>query len=98
MRGHHDIGGLPLGDIDRSEHDYAMWEKRVDAMMFMLMDKGVFTGDETRYAIETLGADDYAKLAYYERWIVSMVRVLLQRGVITTEEFGRKMAEIAARN
>src|SRR5262245_53684814 len=31
MRGYHDVGGLVLGPIDRSEHDYALWEKRVDA-------------------------------------------------------------------
>src|SRR6516165_3983063 len=29
----HDIGGLTLGPIDRSEHDLALWEKRTDAML-----------------------------------------------------------------
>jgi len=92
LRGYHDIGGLPLGDIDRGEHDYAMWEKRVDAMLVLLSKKGVITVDELRWGIETLGADAYEKLSYYERWIASITKALLARGVITTDELGRRMA------
>ena len=97
MRGYHDIGGLPLGDIDRGEHDYAMWEKRVDAMLVLLSKKGVITVDELRHGIENLGADAYEKLGYYERWIASITRALQARGVITTDELGRKMAGADAR-
>ena len=71
LRGYHDIGGLPLGEIDVGQHDYAMWEKRVDAMLVLLSKKGVITVDELRWGIETLGADAYEKLSYYERWIAS---------------------------
>jgi len=97
LRGYHDIGGLPLGDIDRGEHDYAMWEKRVDAMLVLLSKKGVITVDELRHGIENLGADAYEKLGYYERWIASITRALQARGVITTDELGRKMARADAR-
>ena len=92
MRGYHDIGGLPLGEIDRGDHDYAMWEKRVDAMLVLLSKKGIITVDELRWGIETLGADAYEKLTYYERWISSVAKALLARGVITTDELGRHMA------
>ena len=97
MRGYHDLGGLDLGPIDRSEHDYALWEKRVDAMMFLLMDKGVFTAAESRHHIETMGADAYERTTYYEQWMVSIVKALQARGVITTDELGRKLAEIETR-
>ncbi len=97
MRGYHDIGGLLLGDIDRSEHDHAMWEKRVDAMLVLLSKKGVITVDELRWGIETLGADAYQKLTYYERWITSVTKALQARGVITTDELGRKLTEIETR-
>ena len=43
MRGYHDVGGLPLGSIDRAQHDYALWEKRVDAMLVLLSSKDVTT-------------------------------------------------------
>ena len=29
---HHDLGGEPAGKIDRHEHDYADWERRIDAI------------------------------------------------------------------
>jgi Nitrile hydratase beta subunit len=95
LRAYHDIGGLPLGKIDRGEHDYAMWEKRIDAMLVLLTKKGIITVDELRYGIENLGADAYEKLSYYERWIASVTRALQARGVITTDELGRKMAGAA---
>jgi nitrile hydratase subunit beta len=95
LRGYHDIGGLPEGDIDRSEHDYAMWEKRVDAILVLLSKKGIITVDELRHGIETLGAEAYVKLSYYERWITSIAKALQARGVITTDELGRKMAGAA---
>lgn len=97
MRGYHDIGGLDAGPIDKSEHDYALWEKRVDAMLMLLGQKGVITLDEHRHAYETMGAEVYERATYYERWMMGIARVLLARGIITTDELGRKMAEIAER-
>jgi hypothetical protein len=97
MRGYHDIGGLPLGAIDRAQHDYALWEKRVDALLVLLAQKKVMTVDELRHGIESLGADQYERLTYYERWISSIARALVDRGVITTNELGRRMAEAGER-
>jgi len=97
MRGYHDIGGLPLGAIDRAQHDYALWEKRVDAMLVLLSSKNLITTDELRLGIETLGADAYERLSYYERWIASIARALVARGVLTTDELGRRMAEAGQR-
>lgn len=97
MRGYHDIGGLSLGPIDKDQHDYALWEKRVDAMLVLLANKGLITTDELRRGIETLGADVYERLGYYERWIASIARALVDRGVITTDELGRRMADVGRR-
>lgn len=97
MRGYHDIGGLPLGPIETGEHDHALWEKRVDAMLVVLAKKGVITVDELRLGIETLGAGAHERLSYYERWVASITRALVARGVISTDELGRRMADVAAR-
>jgi len=97
MRGYHDIGGLNAGPVDQSQHDYALWEKRVDAMLVLLSAKKLITTDELRLGIETLGADAYERLSYYERWIASIARALVARGVITTDELGRRMAEAGQR-
>ena len=97
MRSHHDMGGRPAGRVEPTEHDYALWEKRVDALMMLLSRRGLLTVDELRRNIEGLGAEAYDRMSYYERWIASITDTLIQRGVITIDELGRKMAEIAAR-
>lgn len=96
-RGIHDMGGLPAGQVAATEHDYALWEKRVDALMVLLSKKGLLTVDELRRNIEGLGADAYDKMSYYERWIYSVTETLIQRGVIHIDELGRKIAEVQAR-
>jgi hypothetical protein len=99
QRSHHDMGGLPAGPVDRSEHDYALWEKRVDALMVLLSDRdrNLMRTDELRKNIEAIGPEAYDRMSYYERWITSIAATLLQRGVITADELGRKLAEIEAR-
>jgi hypothetical protein len=99
MRGCHDVGGLPAGPVNWSEHEYALWEKRVHALVVLLSDssRNLMTVDELRRGIETLGAEDYDRLSYYERWIMAIANTLLQRGALTTDELGRKLAEVEAR-
>ena len=36
-------------------------------------------------------------MSYYERWISAIANTLLQRGVVTADELGRKIEEVAAR-
>ena len=96
----HDMGGQPAGPVARIEHDYALWEKRVDALLVLLSRKNrrLMTVDELRRNIEGLGVDAYEKMTYYERWIHSISQTLIQRGVISIDELGRKMAEIGERH
>jgi hypothetical protein len=98
-RGVHDMGGLPAGPVDRAEHDYGLWEKRVDALMMLLgsQKRGIIKVDELRRGIEQLGPGAYDDMSYYERWIASITNTLLIKGMLTSDELGRKMAEVAAR-
>lgn len=98
MRSHHDMGGLPAGRVEATEHQYALWEKRVDALMVLLSAAGRMTVDELRKNIEALGPEAYDRMTYYERWIHSISQTLIQRGVITIDELGRKMAQVGARH
>src|SRR5262245_11648303 len=97
MRSHHDLGGQPADKIDRSEHVLAPWEKRVHALMLLLNDRDLVNVHELRRGIEALGADEYDRLSYYERWITSLANNLLQKGVFTTDELGNKLAEVEQR-
>ena len=93
-RRHHDVGGLEAGPIEREDHDKAPWEKRVDALMVLLGQRGIVGVDELRRGIEELGADAYDRYGYYERWIAAMTNLLIEKGVIGVGELGARMAEI----
>lgn len=90
------MGGLPAGKVEPTERDYADWERRVDAMSMLMGAKGV-TVDERRRNIEMLPPEAYDRMTYYERWIAALTQSLIQRGIITTAELARKMAEIEKR-
>jgi hypothetical protein len=100
-RSHHDMGGLPAGKVEPTEHDYAQWERRVDAMMMLLSGvsggKRRMTVDELRKNIESIGPAAYDRMSYYERWVTSLTQTVLQRGYISTDDLTRKMAEVEAR-
>lgn len=101
MRGYHDMGGSPAGRVEREEHDYELWERRVDALLTILAGiqgaKPRMTLDELRKNIEVLPPEAYEQMNYYDRWVSSITRTLIQRGVITTEELARKMVEVNGR-
>lgn len=99
MRRAHDIGGLESGPIDTDEHPAVRWEKRVRVVRQVLGRKSppVVGVDELRRGIEDLGAEEYKRLTYHECWTASIANILLQKGVISVEELGKKMEEVAAR-
>jgi hypothetical protein len=91
------MGGLAAGKVDRSEHGYAEWERRVDAMAVIVGQKRLATVDERRRAIETLPPQAYDSLSYYERWVVALAQTMIQRGVITSAELAFRMREAEKR-
>ena len=96
-RGVHDMGGLPAGKVDRTEHEHEEWERRVDALLVLLGGKKLMTVDELRKNIEAIGPQAYDEMRYYERWIVSITQTMIQRGVVTIEELSRKQEELERR-
>ena len=101
VRGHHDMGGQDAGAVERDEHDYDDWERRVDALMVLCTGitgkKRLMSVDELRKNIEALPPEAYDRLAYYEKWITSLGQTLLQRGVITSAELAHRMRELKQR-
>lgn len=92
---YHDMGGEPAGPMQIEEHDYADWERRVDAMCVLLWGlKGGarrMTVDEHRKSIESLPPELYQRMSYYERWVWGLAQCLIQRGILTTEELAAKL-------
>ncbi|WP_420863789.1 ScnB-like protein [Algirhabdus cladophorae] len=93
----HDMGGDPAAPIEASEHDFAFWERRVDALMVLCSTKGYFTVDGLRRAIEDMGPDVFENTTYYDRWIASVNQNLIEAGVYSLGDLGAKMAEVTAR-
>ena len=93
----HDMGGKDAGEIAQGQHDYALWEKRVDALLRLTSSKGYFTVDGLRRVLEDMPEDSYETMTYYERWIASITRNMVEAGAFTTAELNARMDEVAAR-
>ena len=90
----HDRGGWPgAGPINKAEHELTMWEKRTDAIRAALGVKRLIRTDELRRAIESIAPEEYERLNYYERWIVGIKTLMLEKGIVTADEIERKIAE-----
>ena len=98
MRHVHDRGGWPdAGPVERAEHDYAMWEKRTDAMLRILTrDRHIIRVDELRRAIESIPPKDYETMSYYERWITAIETLIIEKGLLTRDEIDRRVETIEA--
>jgi hypothetical protein len=93
----HDIGGGSAGPVPRDDHDFALWEKRVDALVILCGLEGVFSVDGLRRALEDMGPAAFEDLSYYDRWVASLNQNLLEAGTYSVAELGAKMEEVAAR-
>lgn len=83
----HDVGGLDFGRIDRGDHDLALWEKRVDAMMILLYaKKGAFKVDAMRRVIEGYREQDYDRIGYYDKWIRALSTLCVEQEIFSADE------------
>ena len=93
----HDMGGLEAGSINNDSHDFAIWEKRVDALLTLSTKKGLFTVDGLRRVLEDMGEEAFETMSYYERWVSSINQNLIEAGIFSLDELCEKMAEVKAR-
>eukprot|EP00958_Prasinococcus_capsulatus_P025128 scaffold4120_cov400-Prasinococcus_capsulatus_cf.AAC.22 len=81
----HDAGGVERyhGPIDRTEHNFQLWEKRTDAIFCICASKGLMNVDQLRRGIEALPEHSYGNFSYYGKWAASMLSMLQENGHIT---------------
>ena len=89
------MGGSPAGPVDKGQHEVEDWERLADAINGALGAKGLQSTDELRRAIESL--KDYRDLSYYERWVAATEKLLVQKGVLSSDEIDERAAEIERR-
>ena len=100
MNGIHDMGGMHgFGHIEREPNEpvfHEPWERRVFGLTVLSGRPRLRNIDEFRHAIERMAPVDYLGSSYYERWLDSTLRLLVEKGVITGEALERRMAELAS--
>ena len=93
----HDMGGDPAGKISYDQHDFALWEKRVDALMVLASSAGLMNTDSLRRVLEDMGEEAYEAMSYYERWIASVGQNMIEVGAFSAAELAKKMAQVKER-
>jgi nitrile hydratase len=94
----HDAGGRHHAPIKRDGHEYAHWEKEADAIRMLLADRQrrLFTTDESRRVQEGLDAEAYWATPYYERWILAVSSLLVEKGVLEEAGIAAEEARLRA--
>ena len=98
-RGVHDLGGLAAGQIDAHEHTPTLTERRIDAMMMLMRDKkrNFWTTDENRRTIEQMTPSLYEGTGYYERWVLAMRGLFIEKGILAEDEIAARLSEVRTR-
>lgn len=90
MDGVHDMGGMDnFGPIIRENNEpvfHSDWERAVFGNMLALLGAGHFSIDEIRRSTEQIPPVRYLSAQYYEKWLESLLILLVEKGVLTPEE------------
>jgi nitrile hydratase beta subunit len=90
MDGVHDMGGMDgFGKVEPEPNEpvfHHRWEGRVLAMSRALGVFRAWTIDTSRYAIELLAPAVYLTRPYYEKWFLRNQQLLIERGLIDSDE------------
>jgi nitrile hydratase beta subunit len=88
MNGIHDMGGMHgMGPIRPEKNEpvfHAAWEGRAFAL-YTAVD-GDWTAGAEDHEIELLPPADYLRMSYYERWVASLVEIMVKTGMATRAE------------
>jgi nitrile hydratase subunit beta len=100
VNGVHDMGGMHgFGPVEREEHEppfHTAWEGRVAGINRSVQAKGIYNIDEFRHGIERMAPAEYLAASYYERWLATVERNLVEKGVLSPEEIEAKVAHFRA--
>lgn len=97
MPGHHDVGGLPAGPIDRHEHEPTALERRIDALCLNLCGgRRVVSSDLLRRVKEDMDKAEFDSMTYYERWCVGAMKAMIEKGILTENKISARIAQAKA--
>jgi nitrile hydratase beta subunit len=92
MNGVHDMGGLhnfgPVMPETGEPPFHVAWERRAFALTLAMGGTRMWNLDQARAARESLPAAQYLASSYYQIWLDGLVKLMLERGLITHAELG----------
>ena len=84
MNSIHDLGGMHgMGPVDPETDEpifHAPWERRMFGILMATFASGIYNVDEFRHAIERMAPAEYLNTSYYEHWLHSLERVMMEKG------------------
>ena len=102
MDGVHDMGGMDgFGKVEPEPDEpvfHHRWEGRVLAMSRAIGVFRAWTIDTSRYAIELMAPSIYLTRPYYEKWFLRNQQLLIERGLIDSDEVAAGRALRPAKN
>jgi nitrile hydratase len=90
MNGVHDMGGMHgMGPVQQEKSEpvfHARWEGRVFALNRAVGAWGKWNLDASRHQKELIGAAEYLRMSYYEKFLVGMTELLVNSGLVSRPE------------
>ena len=90
MNGVHDMGGMDgFGKVEPEPDEpvfHAAWEARVMAMNRAMGATGAWNIDMSRFSREMLAPDVYLASSYYQKWLLGLEKILLERALVDADE------------
>lgn len=100
MNGVHDLGGMHgFGPVEPEANEpvfHHAWEKTAFGMMVGTMAQGFYNVDEFRYGIELMDPVEYLGSSYYEHWLATIERNLVNKGLVSRAELEARIRDLSA--
>jgi len=84
MGGKDGFGPIPIEENEPVFH--ADWERRMYGIGRLVLTKRLFLLDEFRHAIERIPPARYLNATYYEKWMMGLYTLLIEKGLATPDE------------
>ena len=99
MNSAHDLGGMQGFEAINAQSDapvfHSQWERRAFALTVACGFGGEWNIDMARHARESMHPALYLQTSYYEKWLLGLETLLLERGVLNEQEISQRMAQLA---
>lgn len=79
----------------KKDEPLSHWEKSIHSLLIALASRPqpLLSTDELRRAVEALETEAYETWTYYDRWSVAIASILIERGVLTSDDINAEVSQ-----